>query len=427
MPSRLATFLAALSPLPLLAGCTVPKEELVQPPLVFQLGYAPGTRPDIYDPEIDVYFATTRVPDPEGPGGFGNDIDSVVRLGHATVWIGDEAPWSPADVRTATLDVDRENTPIFELGPVRAGDVMAELGERDWTVVEDSSSCNLANELRAAIAATPDKSLLVFVDGTKGNLYRTCALSAEARHLLGRSMPVLTFAWPSHQNIFQYLFKEDVHRADEAGLPFAAVMDWASEHLGAERINVVSYSAGGRVAGIGLSHLRERHAELEGDALRERLPLRTVVFAAADEPVDRFIKEVPLIHDIADLIVVTISKRDHAVRLSEVLIGEGQRIGRERWNGPSEAEMQMLRELPHVEFVDVSYGREDRGFKIEGHHYWYRQPWVVSDVLMAVRTGLPGDERGLQPEALPRVWALTAEYPDAVRDAADAFLPRQSD
>lgn len=407
----------------LAGGCTVPKEELVPPPLVFQLGYEPGDGADVYDPEVGVFFATTRVPDPDGVGGYGNEVDSVVRLGHARLFIGDGSPWSPSQVRTATIDPERKLAPVFELVSTETDGVIAEMGERDWGLIPHSEE--LGESLRAAVAATPDRSLLVFVDGTKGDLYRSCALAAEARHLLGRSMPVVAFAWPSHQDIFHYLSKEDEHRADEAALPFAAAMDWLTTHSGAERVNVVSYSAGGRVSAIGLSHLRERHAELSGAALRERVPLRTVVFAAADEPIDRFINEVPLIHEMAERIVVTISKRDHAVALSEMLMGEGQRLGRERWKGPTPQEMAMLRELPHVEFVDVSYGRRERGFKIRGHGYWYRQPWVVSDVLLAVRTGLPGDQRGLQPEALPRVWALTSAYPEGLRHAADRVLPRQ--
>ncbi len=409
----------------LLSACGVPREQLVTAPLVFQRGFEAGDAPDAYDPEVAVFFATTREPDPDEPSTYGNVPSESVRFGLATLRInGPKGEPLTADiVRDATINPDRDIQPGFDLVNVETHGQIAHAGHDDWTITDPTGS--LIAPLREAVAASQTRDLLVFVDGTKGNFYRSSALAAEARHMLGRSMPVLTFVWPSHQQIYSYVWGSDEQRADAAGYPFAAVMDYLTKHSGAERIHILSYSAGGRVTSIGLSHLRERHASETDDQAHRRLGLGTVVFAAADEPIDRFLNEVPDIHDIADHIVVTMSQRDHALVLSEFLKGEGQRLGREYWSGPTEAELQMLRELPHVEFVDVSYGRQSRGFKVKGHGYWYRQPWIVSDVIMALRTNRPGSERGLIEEILPHVYGMTAEYPERLEEAATSALPRQ--
>ncbi len=416
-----------------LSACSVPPEALVATPLVYQKGFEPGPSPHAYEPSIEVFFATTREPNPQGEElPYGNEPSRTIRVGRTRVVLGDES-WDHERVKRATLDIEREEVPEFllvetwthgEIGSFHE-ELRDEQGRPAWTVGDAAGEHAAA--LREAVAGSADRSLLVFVDGTKGNFYRANALAAEAHHLLGRAMPVLTFSWPSHQNIYSYVWGSDERRADEAGLTFAAIMDWAAEHSGAERIHVLSYSAGGRVASIGLAELRQRHIDLSGPALRNRLPLGVALFAAADEPIDRFLTEAPDIHEIVERLVVTISQRDQALILSRLLRGEGQRLGNERWNGPSEAEMQLLRDYPHVEFVDVSYGRESRGFKIKGHHYWYRQPWVVSDVIMALRTGQPGDERGLIEEVHPHVYGFTAEYPERLRAAAKRHLVGTTD
>ena len=83
-------------------------------------------------------------------------------------------------------------------------------------------------------------------------------------------------------------------------------------------------------------------------------------------------------------------------------------------------ELARLESYDRLEVVDVSGGKRERGFDIGGHHYWYRHPWVSSDVIMRVRTGLAPAERGLVAEENARFWLLPADYPDRVRAAARA-------
>ena len=77
------------------------------------------------------------------------------------------------------------------------------------------------------------------------------------------------------------------------------------------------------------------------------------------------------------------------------------------------------------EIIDLSHGKEKRGFDINGHHYWYRHPWASSDIIFLLRQDLPAHQCGLEPSNLERVWYLSHDYPERVRQAAEKELEGQ--
>jgi len=78
----------------------------------------------------------------------------------------------------------------------------------------------------------------------------------------------------------------------------------------------------------------------------------------------------------------------------------------------------LLDDHPRFHVLNVSLGQGERGFDIGRHDYWFRHPWVVSDVLLAVRGRLPPDRRGLEHAPAHGVWYLSPDYPERVRDVA---------
>ena len=79
----------------------------------------------------------------------------------------------------------------------------------------------------------------------------------------------------------------------------------------------------------------------------------------------------------------------------------------------------------NVEIIDVSYGQKVRGFNISGHHYWYRHPWMSSDIIFLMRTDLPPHRRGLSPTELEGIWYLSPDYPEKIQKAAEKELKGQ--
>jgi hypothetical protein len=112
-----------------------------------------------------------------------------------------------------------------------------------------------------------------------------------------------------------------------------------------------------------------------------------------------------------DQVVITVTDDDSALKAAERFMGGKVRAGEEKAEIIEEAFI-INNELPNVEIIDVSYGQEVRGFDITGHHYWYRHPWMSSDIIFLMRTDLPPNRRGLSPTELEGIWYLSPDYPD---------------
>ncbi len=160
----------------------------------------------------------------------------------------------------------------------------------------------------------------------------------------------------------------------------------------ATRINILCWSAGGRVVSKVLDELRRAHPELDHLEVRGRYRLGSVVFAAAD--VDDFLGRLPAASDLAQEVVVTVTDNDVALNAAERYMGGDSRIGTE---DAEDETLGFIRShyLENVDIVDVSHGHEVRGFDITGHHYWYRRPWNASDIILLMRTDLGPAQRGL--------------------------------
>ncbi|MFG0283371.1 MAG: alpha/beta hydrolase, partial [Phycisphaerales bacterium JB039] len=251
------------------------------------------------------------------------------------------------------------------------------------------------------------------------NFYNACVFAAELDHFTGRDMVAIAYAWPTHQDILPYLFGEDVDRAYESAHQFAALLRMLAERTTAERINIICWSAGGRVVSLALDELDryERSHGFDPASLR----LGAAIFAAPDVPAHRFLERLPGIHDVVERIIITASDNDVALEKAAEFMGGDMRMGLIDDSLDPDA-LADLDRFDHIELVDVSYDKDQRGFDIDGHRYWFRHPWVASDVVLVTRTRLPADQRGLERSHIDRVWFLPADYPDRVRTAAREAL-----
>jgi esterase/lipase superfamily enzyme len=149
-----------------------------------------------------------------------------------------------------------------------------------------------------------------------------------------------------------------------------------------------------------------------------------VVFAAVDVEVDVFLKRMSAISEIANQIVVTVSDGDNALKSAKRYMGGTFRAGSSEAE-KIEEDFIVQKHMSNVEIIDVSFGKKVRGFDIIGHHYWYRHPWMSSDIIFLMRTDLPPSRRGLSAAELEGVWYLSADYPEKIRKAAEIELDGQ--
>ena len=170
--------------------------------------------------------------------------------------------------------------------------------------------------------------------------------------------------------------------------------------------------------------MRHAFSELDSDALRNKFRIASVVFAAADVTIDVFFDRLPAISEMVDQVVITVTDDDNALKAAERFMGGKVRVGEENAEIIEEAFI-IKNKLFNVEIIDVSYGQKVRGFNISGHHYWYRHPWMSSDIIFLMRTDLPPHRRGLSPTELEGIWYLSPDYPEKIQKAAEKELKGQ--
>jgi esterase/lipase superfamily enzyme len=411
----------------LFAGCTSHKTLTLMPtPVIYQNSnidpFAHLTSAQ-KSTKTQVFFATNRAPKlSENRIGYGNTLDSIIHLGKATIRMGNpNSKWddlhksSLSSVQTKPIPLTLERTVELAVMPTK--------------VIRSKKSLTtelqgFVDSINAELVEAVDKEIIVYVHGTKVDFANATILTAEIDYFAGRDFVGLAFAWPSHQNILFYLSGIDVRRALNSSAALQSLLVLLSEHTTAEHINILAYSAGGKVASKALYEMRQTFSDLDSSELKGKFRLGSVVFAAADVSVDVFLERIPAISELAHQVVVTVTDDDNALKAAKLLMGGAFRAGSSEAERIEEAFI-VSNNLSNVEIIDVSMGQSVRGFDIVGHHYWYRHPWMSSDIIFIMRTDLPPSRRGLSPAELEGIWYLSADYPEKIRKAAEVELEGQ--
>lgn len=409
----------------LLVACSSPKPlTLMPPPVIYHDGIIDPfahLRDNERSTRSRIFYATNRHPLPQRVDTrYGNGVSSSIHFGEAVVRMGgSHERWE--DLVVSSLATARDNPVPLTLesvsetarAPIRGTRAPLDAGQRRFA--ED-----INRELHQAI----DKEIMVYVHGTKVDFTNAAVLAAEIDHFAGRDFVGVAFSWPSHQNILYYLSRIDVRRARHSSEALAEVLEFLATHTCARRINVLSYSAGGKVASKALAEMRNSHSDLDAAAMRRKFRLGSVVFAAADVGIDTFLERLPAISECAEQVVLTVTDDDNALKAAERYMGGKTRVG-ELSAEKTEEDFIVSHHLRNVEIIDVSHGSQVRGFDITGHHYWYRHPWMSSDIVFLMRTDLPPHRRGLTRTELEGIWYLAPDYPRKVRAAAGLELISQ--
>jgi len=341
--------------------------------------------------ELKVFYATNRRP---LPLHYGNRLDPELRVGTAKVGLGDEGETWKSLKEASTTHPRAKPIEIRLIGSKETATDGDPHGIRDW-----------ARGIDSKLRATETRDVIIYVHGAKVGFLHSCAFAAELDHFAGRDFTPVAFDWPTHQQVFSYFDRTDLNHAFKSASKLAEVLRALADETSARRIHVVSWSAGARV-------LSRAMVELAGEdpvRFKERYRIGTVVFAAGDVTEKNFIRRLPAIHGLSDRVLVYISDDDFALKWASRLMGGGQRLGLAP-RKLSETELRTLREMPRLEVVDTSYGKDLRGFDITGHRYWFQHPWVNSDLLLALRTDADPSRRGLKAAPVHGVWYFGADY-----------------
>ena len=374
-----------------------------------------------------VFYATNRKRiKAENSLHYGNEFDVDIHLGQANV----RMVWNSVCDLTSTkasLSEQREQTEpvILTLDKVvEFADLPGNVLTTTLTPRLTPQQQNYINSINAELARAVDKEIMLYVHGTKVDFANAAILTAEVDHFSGRDFVGVAFSWPSHQNIWHYLSGTDTERALNSSAALQQLLIFLSQYTIAERINILAYSAGAKVASKALFELRQHFAALNVNELNDKFKLGTVVFAAADVGVGVFLERLPAISELSQQVVITITDFDNALIAARLFMGGEVRAGTSDAE-PIEESFIIKKNLSNVEIIDISMGHEVRKFDIVGHHYWYRHPWISSDIMFLLRTDLPAYRRGLTPAQMGGIWYLSIDYPEKVKQAAEIELQGQ--
>ena len=341
-----------------LVGCSSHKVlNLMPTPVIYQnanIDPFSHLTPEHKSTQTHIFYATNRVPKSSGRGTvYGNKLDSIVHLGRATIRIGDPGmDWD--DLYKSSFHSSKINSLPLTLEEI------VELAVMPAQYISASSSMTpelqgFVDSINSELALAVDKEIMVYVHGTKVDFDNSAILTAEIDHFAGRDFVGLAFAWPSHQNILHYFSGIDVRRALNSTQDLQNLLILLAKYTEAKHINILSYSAGGRVASNALFEMRQSYSELSSEELKDKFRLGAVVFAAVDVEVDKFLARLPAISDFADQVVITVTDDDSALKAARQYMHGAVRAG------TSEAEkieehFIVSNNLSNVEIIDVSIG-----------------------------------------------------------------------
>lgn len=376
--------------------------------------------PDDLSTEMKVFYATNRnSTKKENEKKYGKGIVDTMSIGSAMIRFGDEgSTWAEIDKASMAPhprdpEIGLYLTEVTEMASFQDGQPTGEGAKLN------PGQQQFVDAINAQLEVVADKQILLYVHGAKFDFATSVGQTAEVNHFAGRDLVGVAYAWPTHKDIIAYAFGTDVRRSHHSSPILGDLIELLAAHTNAEAINILSWSAGGRVASRAISDLRQKYSSLSSEQLRKKFRLKLIFFAAADVPTDHFIARLPDMHDMTDRLSMTQSDDDSTLKFGEKTMKGGQRAGMYLGNMTNEELAKIVEPLPRFEIINVSAFKDERGFDITGHHYWFENPWVSTDVLINVRTGLAPADRALTPTGKPATWGMKGDYPKRVGEALD--------
>jgi len=353
---------------------------------------------------LEVFYATSRQPVGPRDGRIYTVVpDDSLHVGTAALRIGDDSTTFDQIIDWST-GASGDDRPFVRLTAMR-----------EWASVpfaggDPAAGSDWFAAIDAALAQGGDRDILIYVHGANTTVERGVGQAALLHHYSGRNAVVVAFVWPTAENFLRYLL--DVRNAYGSGPQLAALIAALAERTSAERIHVMTYSAGATVGSTGLARLA---AEAPAAAAR----VGEVLHAAPDADFRTFVQDAAAYAPLAARTTAMVNLGDSALRIAQA-VTRGSRAGRPdlRELGAADADWLLgAARAGTLEVVQITPETMD-DLPPGSHTFWYDDPWVSSDVLATLLAGLPADRRGLAAASAGAAageapyWTFPPDYPD---------------
>ena len=420
--------------LTLVGGCTASGMKLMPAPAFVdteayeaaaQVAYARSDMSEV----LEIFYASDRSP-PETPGScdYSRVRGDRLRLGTAKVSVGDP-DWSASELHEhikagEQLTMHCQETDEFgalysTLPPTEQAGIDAYYS----TSMEDpvrAPTVAFARQIDAQMAMSGLQEVTIFVSGLATTFSESMEQAAGLHEFVLRRGATVSFAWPVGSSPLSA--NKDRINGRVSARSLRNLLLLLADQTAAERINIIAYSGGADVAAYALYQLRLSYTGQSPERLRSDLRLGNIILASPDADYVEF-RNMLLdgLLDMADSFTAYINPSDKVVMFSEKLSAGAPRLGNP--GQVSEVEKQIYRESRRIDFVSPEEGERILGTTDPfGHQYWYRNPWVSSDVLLRLMTDLPPAQRGLIRQEDRAVWDFPEDYPARSEQLMDRFL-----
>ena len=418
----------------LVSGCTssglklMPAPAFVDTQAYEQAAQAAYARSDMSE-VLEIFYASDRMP-PETPGscGYTRERGDRLHLGASRVSVGDAA-WSAYELHERIKAGEQLTMHCMEA--VEYGALYSTMPPTDEAGVDAYYSTDNEDPVRAParefarqINLQMDRSglreITIFVSGLATTFSESMEQAAGLHEFILRRGATISFAWPVGSS--PLTANKDRINGRVSARSLRNLILFLADQTSAERINMIAYSGGADVAAYALYQLRLSYADQAPERLRKDLRLGNIILASPDADYAEF-RNMLLdgLLDMADNFTAYINPTDKVVMFSEKLSAGAPRLGNP--GQVSDVEKQIYRDTQRIHFVSPEEGERILGTTDPfGHQYWYRNPWVSSDVLLRLLTDLPPEARGLTRGDDRAVWDFPEDYPARTEALMQHFL-----
>lgn len=369
--------------------------------------------------EVSIFYATNRKPSrPDDGRHYVTDFDQKLRLGVANIHIGNKG--IPADdIYTQAISSDRKKKIPLLLEQVTQKTVVTSRPGLD--AISNDTRAYL-KEINAALVKSRNKDITVYVHGANNTFYRSTVQAAQFRYFTGRQSVVLAFSWPSSGSLIHY--GVDVKNSAQSYEVFARLIKLLSRYTDARAINILSYSAGARVASPGLNLLAQEQDDQSPEAQGSALRLGMVYYAEPDEYQVTFFQNLANYLHLTQSTTVTVNFHDSVLAFAEAYNAKPD-AGRPDPAQFSYEEKEVLiakLDKPNFSVIDID-GSKIPGLARGEHGAWYNHPWVNTDVIAQFLFQANPAERGLVLKEIERPWGKYWVYPEDYPARIKKLLP----
>lgn len=395
------------------AGCNNPT--LIKTPigLLGDENFAERVPPEQRIKDVQVLYATDRAAreNRKAPQRYTSDRATTLTLGTATVRFG-EAGVGFESVAQRTIDEEKVQMRLLDVEEFGVLPSTVPLGQRE-TLTDLDGTQPFIDAVNERLEQSDEKVVTVFVHGFNTAFPWSVRMSASLWHMMDRQGLVIAYSWPSHDNPFSYA--QDRESGSLTSRALRELLFLLAQESIADRINLITYSAGAPTLMSTLYQIRLIYADETPDEIQAATKIKDVIFAGADlDPDVVRVTGMDRFQDVADRITIYTSRKDSGVGLSSFFYFKGERLGKIEQELTDQQRKDLL-DYAELNIIDVTYAQKRAGKgDFWAHGYWYGNPWVSHDVTTLLLTGAAADARGLVQEDDDAVWRFPKDFPEVI-------------